>query len=76
VGVDINLLHREGPVAFRPNYNRDRAERDRMARARAAEKQKKKEEKTAQRKALRSASEAPPDESVTETPTNSESKES
>jgi hypothetical protein len=46
-------------MAFRPNYNRDRAERDRAARARSAEKLKKKEEKTAQRKALRVTAEAP-----------------
>jgi hypothetical protein len=63
-------------VAFRPNYNRDRAERDRMARARAAEKLRKKEEKTAQRKALRDGGESPPGEAATEVPTNSESKES
>jgi hypothetical protein len=47
-----------------------------MARARTAEKLKKKEEKTAQRKALRSAGEAPPDEPATETPVDSESNES
>ncbi len=46
-------------MAFRPNYNRGRAERDQAARARSAEKLKKKEEKTAQRKALRAAAEAP-----------------
>jgi hypothetical protein len=46
-------------MAFRPNYNRARAERDRAARARSAEKLIKKEEKTAQRKALRAAAEAP-----------------
>ena len=63
-------------MAFKPNYNRDRAERDRMARARTAEKLRKKEEKTAQRKALRSATEAPPGESAAEAPTNSEGKES
>jgi hypothetical protein len=63
-------------MAFRPNYNRDRAERDRMARARTAEKLRKKEERTAQRKALRSGTELPPGESATETPANSESKES
>jgi hypothetical protein len=38
-------------MAFRPNYNRDRSERDRAARARSDEKQRKKDEKTAQRKA-------------------------
>jgi hypothetical protein len=40
-------------MAFKPNYNRDRAERDRAARARSAEKQQRKEEKSAQRRALR-----------------------
>ncbi len=59
VRFDINLRHQEDSMAFRPNYNRDRAERDRAARARSAEKLKKKEEKTAQRKALRAAAEAP-----------------
>ena len=47
-------------MAFRPNYNRDRLERDRTARARSDEKQRKKEEKTAQRKAQRAATEVPP----------------
>jgi hypothetical protein len=46
-------------MAFRPTYNRDRAERDRAARARSADKLKKKEEKTAQRKAFRAAAEVP-----------------
>jgi hypothetical protein len=46
-------------MTFKPNYNRDRAERDRAARVRSAEKLKKKEDKTAQRKALRAAAEAP-----------------
>jgi len=63
-------------MAFRPNYNRDRAERDRMARARTAEKLRKKEEKTAQRKALRSGGESPSGETATEVPANSKSKES
>jgi hypothetical protein len=63
-------------MAFRPNYNRDRAERDRMARARTAEKLRKKEEKTAQRKALHSGGENPSGESATEVPTNSKSEES
>ena len=40
-------------MAFRPNYNRDRSERDRAARARSDEKQRKKEEKSALRKAQR-----------------------
>jgi hypothetical protein len=38
-------------MAFKPNYGRDRAERQRAARAKTEEKQKKKEEKLAQRKA-------------------------
>jgi hypothetical protein len=46
-------------MAFKPNYRRDRLERDRAARARIDEKQKKKEERTAQRKAERAASEVP-----------------
>jgi len=46
-------------MAFRPNYRRDRLERDRAARARVDEKQRKKDEKTAQRKAERGASEVP-----------------
>ncbi|MGZ3326583.1 MAG: hypothetical protein ACXU85_05435 [Xanthobacteraceae bacterium] len=50
-------------MAFKPNYGRDRAERQRAARAKTEEKQKKKEEKLAQRKAERGAEEAPPDES-------------
>ena len=49
-------------MAFKPNYGRDRAERDRAARARTEEKLKKKEEKLAQRKAERDAGHAPPDE--------------
>ena len=48
-------------MAFRPNYNRDRHERDRVARARKDEKQRKKDEKTAQRKAERAAAEGPAD---------------
>ena len=50
-------------MAFKPNYGRDRAERERAARARSEEKQKKKEEKLAQRKAERDAAGTPPDES-------------
>ena len=53
---------KEDPMAFKPNYGRDRAERERAARARTEEKQKKKEEKLAQRKAERDAAQAPPDE--------------
>jgi hypothetical protein len=46
-------------MAFKPNYRRDRLERDKTARARVDEKQKKKEDRTAQRKAERAASEVP-----------------
>ena len=47
-------------MAFKPNYGRDRAERQRAARARSEEKQRKKEEKIAQRKAERAAAEPLP----------------
>jgi hypothetical protein len=40
-------------MAFKPNYNLQRADRNRAARARSEEKQRKKEEKAAQRKAER-----------------------
>ncbi len=53
-------------MAFKPNYGRDRAERQRAARARTEEKLKKKEEKLAQRKAERDAAQAPPDEGKTD----------
>src|SRR5262249_52564374 len=56
---------RREPMAFKPNYRRDRAERQRAARARTEEKQRKKEEKAALRKAGREAAEAPPDEKTT-----------
>jgi hypothetical protein len=49
-------------MAFKPNYGRDRAERERVARARSEEKQRKKDEKAALRKIERDAAEAPPDE--------------
>jgi hypothetical protein len=49
----------EERMAFKPNYGRDRAERQRAARARSEEKQRKKEEKSAQRKAERAAAEPP-----------------
>jgi hypothetical protein len=49
-------------MAFKPNYGRDRAERQRAARARSEEKQRKKDEKTAQRKAEHDAPAAPPDD--------------
>jgi hypothetical protein len=54
-----------GQMAFKPNYRRDRAERQRAARARTEEKQRKKEEKAVLRKAEREATEAPPDEKQT-----------
>jgi hypothetical protein len=40
-------------MPFRPNYRRDRLERDRAARARTDEKQNKRNEKSAKRKAER-----------------------
>jgi len=40
-------------MAFKPNYNLQRADCNRAARARAEEKQRKREEKSAQRKADR-----------------------
>jgi hypothetical protein len=49
-------------MAFKPNYGRDRAERQRAARARNEEKQRKKDEKHAQRKAERVADEARADD--------------
>jgi len=49
-------------MAFKPNYGRDRAERQRAARARSEEKQRKKDEKAALRKTERDAVEVPPDE--------------
>jgi hypothetical protein len=52
---------KDEPMAFRPNYGRDRAERDRAARARAEEKQKKKDEKVALRKAERAVADPPPE---------------
>jgi hypothetical protein len=49
-------------MAFKPNYNRDRHERDRAARAKKDEKLRKKEEKAAQRKAERDGIEGPADD--------------
>ena len=49
-------------MAFKPNYGRDRAERERAARARAEEKQRKKDEKVALRKAERGQTDPPPDD--------------
>ena len=49
-------------MAFKPNYGRDRAERQKAARARTEEKQRKKDEKVALRKAERDAAGAPQDD--------------
>jgi len=49
-------------MIFKPNYRRDRLERDRAARARTDEKQRRRDEKTAKRKAERAEAEAPPDD--------------
>jgi hypothetical protein len=49
-------------MAFKPNYRRDRAERQKAARARSEEKQRKKDEKVLLRKAERDAAEVPPDD--------------
>jgi hypothetical protein len=49
-------------MAFKPNYGRDRAERERAARARSEDKQKKKDEKAALRRAERAPSDPPADE--------------
>lgn len=48
-------------MAFKPNYGRDRSERDRAARARIEEKLRKKDEKAALRRAERAAAEPPGD---------------
>jgi hypothetical protein len=55
----ISTHREERSMAFKPNYRRDRLERDRAARARSEEKQKKKEEKAALRKAERATPEVP-----------------
>ena len=49
-------------MAFKVNYGKDRADRDRTARARSEEKQKKKDEKAALRKAERAVAEGPKDD--------------
>jgi len=48
-------------MAFKPNYNLQRSDRDRAARARNEEKQKKKDEKAAQRSAERAPQPVPPE---------------
>jgi hypothetical protein len=60
-GTSATSIRAGGHMAFRPNYRRDRLERDRIARARSDEKRRKKEEKTAERKAERAATEGLPD---------------
>jgi hypothetical protein len=52
----------ERPMAFKPNYGRDRAERARTSRTRSEEKQLKKDEKTALRKARRAEMDPAPDD--------------
>jgi hypothetical protein len=59
----MNQLPQRGLLmVFKPNYGRDRAERERAARARSQEKERKKDEKTAQRKAERAAAEPLPND--------------
>jgi hypothetical protein len=58
----INRAHNGDPMAFKPNYGRDRAERQRAARARTEDKQRRKEEKAALRKAERAAAETTVDD--------------
>ena len=62
IKIEINHQHVENPMAFKANYGRDRAERDRAARARSEEKQRKKDEKAALRKADRDLADAPKDD--------------
>ena len=50
-------------MTFKPNYRRDRAERQRASLARTEEKQRKKEEKSALRKARHDAEGPSPEES-------------
>jgi len=57
--ISTRIHWEELSMAFKPNYRRDRLERDRAARARSEEKQRKKEEKAAQRKAERATPEVP-----------------
>lgn len=59
---EINHPLLENPMAFKANYGRDRAERERAARAQSEEKQRKKDEKAALRKTERAAAELPKDD--------------
>jgi hypothetical protein len=66
--ADINSLIGV-PMPFKPNYGRDRAERQRAARARSEEKQRKKQEKNARRKVEHTATEpGSNDESTSDLP--------
>ncbi len=51
-------------MAFKPNYNQQRAERDRAKRAKKEEKLKLQQERTAQRKAESEAGAAPAEDAV------------
>jgi len=51
----VSRLPKGTSMAFKPNYNLQRSDRDRAAMARTEEKQKKRDEKAAQRKAERTA---------------------
>jgi hypothetical protein len=56
----VLLPERGNAMAFKPNYNLQRADRDRAARARNEEKQKKRDEKAAERRAKREGAVEPP----------------
>ena len=53
-------------MPFRPNYRRDRLERDRASRARTDEKQQKRNEKSAKRKSERTEADGPPNDEQAE----------
>jgi hypothetical protein len=53
--ADLHVDPGKEPMAFKPNYRQQRAERDRQARAKQAEKLKKLQERSDQRKAEREA---------------------
>jgi hypothetical protein len=60
-------IRKGAPMAFKPNYRQQRAERDRQARAKQAEKLKKLQERSEQRKAERDrAGDPPPGEQAQE----------
>jgi len=66
---------KEGLMPFRPNYRRDRLERDRAARARTDEKQSKRNEKSAKRKAERTEAEGLPNDEQAQRAGGSSAKE-